>query len=43
MRDALVAKGCELYYEEAQGAQHNETAWSARLGGVLEFLFPARV
>lgn len=43
IRDALVAKGCELRYDEVQGAQHNETAWSARFGAVLEFLFPAGV
>jgi len=42
MRDALIAKGCELHYEEAQGAQHNEAAWSARLGAVLAYLFQAR-
>jgi predicted alpha/beta superfamily hydrolase len=42
MRDALIAKGCELNYVEAQGHQHNEAAWSARLGGVLEYLFPAK-
>ncbi len=40
MRDALVAKGCELHYEEADGHPHNESAWSARFGGVLEYLFP---
>jgi predicted alpha/beta superfamily hydrolase len=42
MRDALEAKGCELHYEEAQGHEHNEAAWSARFGDVLEYLFPAR-
>jgi predicted alpha/beta superfamily hydrolase len=42
MHDALAAKGCELHYEEAEGHQHNEAAWSARFGEVLEFLFPAR-
>jgi predicted alpha/beta superfamily hydrolase len=40
MRDALAAKGMELHYEEAQGHQHNEAAWSARFGAVLEYLFP---
>ena len=42
MRDALVAKGCELHYEEAQGHSTMRRAWSARFGGVLEYLFPAR-
>lgn len=41
MRDALAAKGCDMRYEEAEGHQHNEAAWSARFGGVLEYLFPA--
>ena len=41
MRDALEAKGLELHYEEAQGQQHNEAAWSARFPAVLEYLFPA--
>ena len=40
MRDALEAKGVALHYEEAKGHQHNEGAWSARFGGVLEYLFP---
>lgn len=40
MRDALTAKGCDLRYQEAQGHQHNEAAWSARFGDVLEYLFP---
>jgi predicted alpha/beta superfamily hydrolase len=42
MRDALSAKGCDLHYEEAQGYEHNEAAWSARFGCVLEWLFPAK-
>ena len=41
MRDSLLAKGVELQYVEAEGHQHNEAAWSARFGGVLEYLFPA--
>jgi predicted alpha/beta superfamily hydrolase len=41
MRDALLAKGVELHYEESEGHQHNEAAWSARFGDVLEYLFPA--
>jgi len=42
MREALAAKGVELRYEEAQGYEHNEAAWSARFGAVLEYLFPAK-
>ena len=41
MRDALSAKGMAVNYVEAQGHQHNEGAWSARFGSVLEYLFPA--
>jgi predicted alpha/beta superfamily hydrolase len=41
MRDALIAQGCALRYEEALGHQHNEWAWSARFGAVLEYLFPS--
>jgi len=44
LRDALIKKGWrlgkDLKYFEAQGAEHNEHAWAARLEGVLEFLFP---
>jgi predicted alpha/beta superfamily hydrolase len=43
MRDALAKKGADLRYVEAQGHQHNEAAWSARLGAMLEYLFPAKV
>ncbi len=46
MRDALVAKGwvagSNLHYEEASGQPHSETAWAARFGAVLEYLFPAK-
>lgn len=46
LRDALVAKGWkegrDLGYLEDPGAQHNETAWAARFGRVLTFLFPAQ-
>ena len=43
MREALTARGWngDLHYEEAEGHPHNEWAWSARFGGVLEYLFPA--
>jgi predicted alpha/beta superfamily hydrolase len=44
LRDALVSKGwregVDLRYFEAEGAEHNETAWAKRLPAVLEFLFP---
>jgi neopullulanase len=43
LRDALVAKGWKpnvsLRYFEAEGAAHNEAAWSRRIGPALEFLF----
>lgn len=45
LRDALTARGWglgeDLAYLEAEGAQHNEAAWSARIGQVLRFLYPA--
>lgn len=44
LRDALVARGwapeVDLKYHEAVGAHHNELAWAARVGPVLNFLFP---
>jgi enterochelin esterase-like enzyme len=44
-RDVLVKKGWQLgqdlYYERVEGAEHNEAAWSQRVGPVLQFLFPA--
>jgi len=40
LRDALIAKGADVRYMEAEGAQHNEKAWSQRIGLALEFLFP---
>jgi predicted alpha/beta superfamily hydrolase len=46
LRDALLAKGWvtdhDLRYVEAEGAQHNEQSWGARVGEVLRFLYPAR-
>jgi predicted alpha/beta superfamily hydrolase len=33
-------RGQDLQYVEALGAQHTETAWAARVGPALEFLFP---
>jgi predicted alpha/beta superfamily hydrolase len=45
LRQALLAKGwredLDLRYSEAHGAGHNEWAWGARFGMVLEYLFPA--
>jgi predicted alpha/beta superfamily hydrolase len=45
LRDALLARGwregVDLRYSEVQGAAHNEDAWGARFGTVLEYLFPA--
>ena len=44
LRDALVAKGWklddDLRYFEAEGGEHNEHAWGARLDIVLKYLFP---
>ena len=43
LRDALVAKGWkegeDLCYFEAEGGEHNERSWSARVGPVLKYLF----
>jgi len=45
LRDALVAKGWvvgkDLAYLEAEGGEHNEQSWSARVERVLKFLFPS--
>ena len=44
MRNALVAdghvQGQDLYFHEAQGAGHTESAWAARLHLPLTYLFP---
>jgi predicted alpha/beta superfamily hydrolase len=44
LRDALITKGWvagqDLAYMEAEGAQHNEASWAARIDSVLRFLFP---
>jgi len=44
LRDALVAKGWvpdhDLKYVEAEGGQHNEQSWGARVADVLKFLYP---
>lgn len=46
LRDALSAKGwrldSDLKYFEAEGAQHNEHAWSQRVEPMLRFLFPQK-
>lgn len=46
LRDELMSKGWrlnrDLMYHEAEGALHNETAWSYRVGPMLQFLFPGR-
>ena len=44
LRDRLVEKGWrlhdDLYYVEADGSDHSEGAWAARMDPVLRFLFP---
>ncbi|AKI98885.1 putative alpha/beta superfamily hydrolase [Archangium gephyra] len=44
LRDALVNKGWvlggDLKYTEVEGGKHNEAAWAARFGSVLQYLFP---
>ena len=46
LRDALVGKGwkegSDLKYFEAEGAEHNERAWAARVEPMLKFLFPKK-
>ena len=46
LRDALRDKGWregeDLHYSEAEGAGHNEAAWAARFGPMLQYLFPAQ-
>ena len=43
LRDALLEKGwregVDLAYSEIEGAPHNEDAWAARFGSVLQFLY----
>ncbi len=47
LRDTLVKKGWklgkDLKYLEAEGAEHNEAAWAARVESILTFLFPRKV
>ena len=44
LRDALVEKGwregADLCYRELECAGHNEYAWGARFGEILQYLFP---
>lgn len=46
LRDRLVEKGWKtgrtLHYYEAEGADHSERAWAARVPMMLEALFPAK-
>jgi predicted alpha/beta superfamily hydrolase len=46
LRDALIEggwrMGSDLAYEEIDGAVHSETAWAARFGSVLSYLFGRR-
>jgi predicted alpha/beta superfamily hydrolase len=46
LRDALLKKGWQagqdLRYMEAEGGEHTESAWAARSGPMLQFLFPHR-
>jgi predicted alpha/beta superfamily hydrolase len=47
LRDALIKKGWrigkDLSYFEAEGAEHNEAAWAARVESILTFLFPRKM
>jgi predicted alpha/beta superfamily hydrolase len=39
MRDAMQAKGYQLYYHEAEGGAHNEKSWAARVQLPLIWFF----
>ena len=47
LHDILIEKGwtenADLHYLEAEGAVHDEAAWAARVGPMLEFLFSVTV
>lgn len=47
LKQTLIRKGWEegkdLKYLEAEGAEHNEKAWAARIDQILEFLFPKKL
>jgi enterochelin esterase-like enzyme len=44
LRDILLKKGWregeDLHYARVEGAEHNEAAWSQRVGPFLQFLYP---
>ena len=44
LNQTLIRKGWtpgkDLKFFEAEGAEHNEAAWAARLASILKFLFP---
>lgn len=44
LRAALLERGWQegqgLHYEEIEGGRHNEAAWAARTGRILQFLVP---
>jgi predicted alpha/beta superfamily hydrolase len=44
LKETLIKRGWslgrDLKYFEAEGAEHNERAWAARVEPILEFLFP---
>jgi predicted alpha/beta superfamily hydrolase len=46
LKQTLIAKGWkegkDFKYFEAEGAEHNERAWAARIDQILEFLFPGK-
>jgi predicted alpha/beta superfamily hydrolase len=47
LQETLIKKGWkpgkDLDYFEAQGAEHNEDAWAARVAQILTFLFPRKM
>ena len=47
LKETLIKKGWKLgkdfNYVEAEGAQHNEAAWAARVESILTFLFPRKM
>jgi len=47
LQETLIKKGWrlgkDLNYFEAEGAEHNEGAWAARVERILTFLFPRKM
>jgi len=47
LKETLIKKGWkpgkDLSYFEAEGAEHNEAAWAARVERILTFLFPRKM